>query len=201
MLALSTCGSTSVKRVGIYTGATLAALAAVASRTTICGLQSVSTFMATAGVTYRIAVDEPLHAPGDILLKLSPPPPNDDVADVIAISAATATITGTNVGADLEDGEPAGRAQPRRIVGLVALDGARPARRDDRHLREHVQHHARGLRGHQRRIAPEGRRQRRRVRPAEQRQAAPRSRSQHSPGSARAGPDARSPSRPSPAAA
>ena len=105
-VALSTCGSTSVKRAGVYTGATLATLAAVPTRITICGLQSVTTFTATAGVTYNIAVDAPLHAPGDIVLKLAPPPVNDELADATTLTGATATATGTNVGADTEDGEP-----------------------------------------------------------------------------------------------
>jgi Ca2+-binding RTX toxin-like protein len=105
-VALSTCGSTSVKRVGVYTGSVLGALVAVPSRITTCMLQSVTTFMATAGVTYDLAVDAPLHAPGDILLKLAPPPANDEFADAIALTGTTATATGTNVGADTEDGEP-----------------------------------------------------------------------------------------------
>ena len=105
-VALSTCGSTSVKRVGVYTGATLDTLAAVPSRITICGLQSVTTFTATAGVTYNLAVDAPLHAPGDIVLKLAPPPPNDELAGATHLTGSTATATGTNVGADTEDGEP-----------------------------------------------------------------------------------------------
>jgi Ca2+-binding RTX toxin-like protein len=105
-ITLSTCGSSSVKGIGVYTGADLVSLVAVPARRTVCLLQSVAMFTATAGVTYHIAVDAPLDAPGDILLKLSPPPVNNDFAAASTLSGPLQTVTGTNVGADREPGEP-----------------------------------------------------------------------------------------------
>jgi Ca2+-binding RTX toxin-like protein len=105
---LSTCLSESSKRVGVYTGASLMALVAVPLRTSFCGLQSASTFTALAGTTYHIAVDAPIDAPGDLGLTLAPSPPNNDFANATNLSGNAASVTATNVAADLEADEPVG---------------------------------------------------------------------------------------------
>ena len=63
---------------------------------------------AIAGTTYQIAVDGYSTATGQIALNIVvPPPPNDNFANQIALTGATATTTGTNSGATGEVGEPA----------------------------------------------------------------------------------------------
>jgi hypothetical protein len=67
---------------------------------------------ATAGTTYRIAVDGFSSITGAIQLNIAPPPPpNDNFANRIALTGDTANATGTNRGATGELGEPAQSGQ------------------------------------------------------------------------------------------
>jgi subtilisin family serine protease len=62
----------------------------------------------SAGTTYQIAVDGYQSYTGNINLNITaPPPPNDNFANAIALTGATANSTGSNHGATPEVGEPA----------------------------------------------------------------------------------------------
>ncbi len=79
--AVATCGSGFLTLTGVYTGNAVSALNDVVTGETFCGLGSVVTFSATAGQTYRIAVDGFDGESGDIQLDVdvdvdvTPPPP------------------------------------------------------------------------------------------------------------------------------
>ncbi len=76
------------------------------------GLASLVSLNATAGTTYRIAVDGYSSATGAIQLNIvPPPPPNDNFANRIALTGATANATGSNAGATGEVGESAQSGQ------------------------------------------------------------------------------------------
>jgi hypothetical protein len=63
---------------------------------------------ATAGTTYRIAVDGYSSGTGQIALNIAPlAPPNDNFVNRIALTGDSANSTGTNIGATGEVGEPA----------------------------------------------------------------------------------------------
>jgi hypothetical protein len=71
-------------------------------------LTSLVSLNATAGTTYRIAVDGFNSNTGAIQLNIAPPPPaNDNFANRIALTGATVNATGSNRGATPEVGEPA----------------------------------------------------------------------------------------------
>jgi len=73
------------------------------------GVASLYNLNATAGTTYRIAVDGYSNfSLGSINLNIAPPPPpNDNFANRIALTGETANATGTTIGATGEVGEPA----------------------------------------------------------------------------------------------
>jgi len=67
---------------------------------------------ATAGTTYRIAVDGYSSGTGQIALNIAPlAPPNDNFVNRIALAGDSANSTGTNIGATGEVGEPAQSGQ------------------------------------------------------------------------------------------
>ena len=102
-----TCESAIDTLLAVYTGATVNALTEVASNDNGgCGARSTVTFIATEGTTYLIAVDGKDGATGPITLTWLPVPPNDDFADAEPIFGPTGTVTGTNVAASTEPGEP-----------------------------------------------------------------------------------------------
>jgi hypothetical protein len=71
-------------------------------------LASLVSLNATAGTTYRIAVDGYSSATGAVQLNIAPPPPaNDNFANRIALTGSRANATGSNRGATSEVGEPA----------------------------------------------------------------------------------------------
>jgi subtilisin family serine protease len=75
-------------------------------------LSSLVSLNATGGTIYRIAVDGYLNARGAIQLNIAPPPPdNDNFANAIALTGATANATGLNRGATGEVGEAAQNGQ------------------------------------------------------------------------------------------
>jgi hypothetical protein len=94
---------------GVYTGSRVDALTTIASIGDAYVYGNAVTFLAVQGTTYWIAVDGTNDPPaGNIVLNLTtiPPPANDLFANAILIPGATAQVTGTNVGAMKEIGEP-----------------------------------------------------------------------------------------------
>jgi hypothetical protein len=71
-------------------------------------LASLVSLDATAGTTYRLAVDGYSSGTGQIQLNVAPlAPPTDDFVNRIALTGDSANSTGTNIGATEEVGEPA----------------------------------------------------------------------------------------------
>jgi hypothetical protein len=96
-VALDTCDSDFDTLLAVYTGTGVNALTPVAANDdgAGCGPQSELTFAATAGTTYRIAVDGRDGAAGDILLRLAKvlppsPPANDDFSSPEGLSGREA---------------------------------------------------------------------------------------------------------------
>ncbi len=104
-VAVSTAGSSFDTTLGIYTGSRVNALSAVASSDdeTSSVLTSRGVFMAIAGQTYQISVDGYKGASGQIRLTILA---NNDFANRLAVTGTVITVTGSNVGATLETGEP-----------------------------------------------------------------------------------------------
>ncbi len=107
----STAGSTFDTLLAVYTGGAVATLTEVASNDespNIGDNTSELSFAATAGTTYRIAVDGWNGARGVVQLAFEAvaPPPNDNFADAIALTGAAGSTTGTNRHATGEAGEP-----------------------------------------------------------------------------------------------
>jgi hypothetical protein len=112
---IATAGSSFDTLLGVFKGSSVAALSSVAESDDVSGTDktSVVSFAASAGTTYMIAVDG-YHGPtsgqatGSISLSVSQaaPPANDNFVNAQAISAATGSASGTNVGATKESGEP-----------------------------------------------------------------------------------------------
>jgi hypothetical protein len=109
---LDTCTSSFDTTLAVYTGIALSTLSQVGSDDDSCdtpnGAGSRLSFNATAGTTYRIAVGGYLSANvGTFTLNLIPPPlANDNFANAQTLTGANATVTGTNVNAAKESGEP-----------------------------------------------------------------------------------------------
>ena len=110
-VAFSTAGSNFDTLLGVYTGTAVNALSEIASNDDDVGsLTSRVEFLATAGTTYRVAVDGWAGDVGSVSLSTqftaSAPPANDAFANSIAIPGSGGSDTGTNVGATKESGEP-----------------------------------------------------------------------------------------------
>jgi len=104
---VDTIGSDFDTLLGVYTGSSVSALTAVASDDNGGGnLASRVTFSAVAGTAYQIAVDGCNGASGNITLNVIAPIVNDSFANRIAIDTGGATVSGANVGATKEAGEP-----------------------------------------------------------------------------------------------
>ncbi|HEY5912374.1 MAG TPA: hypothetical protein VJA21_17370 [Verrucomicrobiae bacterium] len=108
---ISTAGSTFNTLLGVYTGSSVSALTEVASNDDDPGQFSGSskvTFDAIANQTYQIAVDGSLGSLGDVQLALTAgiPPPNDMFANSTPITGTNIVLTGSNVLATSEPGEP-----------------------------------------------------------------------------------------------
>jgi len=106
---INTRGSGFDTYLSVFTGSALSTLTLIGADDDGGGsFASMVSLNATAGTTYRIAVDGYGSARGPIALNIGPPPPaNDNFADRIALTGATATTTGTNSGATGELSEPA----------------------------------------------------------------------------------------------
>ncbi|NDC80968.1 MAG: hypothetical protein EB090_06870, partial [Verrucomicrobia bacterium] len=115
-VTMGTAGSAFDTVLAVYTGSSLGALTAVASndnRTT--GVtDSQVTFQAVAGTVYRIAVDGKSGASGNLTITGSLSGVivgNDAFASAIACAGTSFTVTGSNVGATKEVGEPSHAGQ------------------------------------------------------------------------------------------
>ncbi len=102
----------------VFTGSTFGTLATVASNDDTNGtLQSKVTFNATAGTTYRIAVDGFSAAHGPFSLQYAQnSPANDNFATPTAITGATGKQSGTSARSTGEPGEPNHGSIPDRSV-------------------------------------------------------------------------------------
>jgi subtilisin family serine protease len=111
-VTLKTAGSTFDTLLAVYTGTSVSALTTVAQNDdSTTGMTSLLKFNAVAGTVYQIAVDGFGGASGSILLNLSlgpvlPPPANDNFANRIEITGASASVTAQNGAATRETGEP-----------------------------------------------------------------------------------------------
>jgi len=131
---IDTIGSGFDTLLGVYTGSSVSALTLVASNddADMFNIASRVTFSAAAGTAYRIAVDGYGGGSGSITLHALVPASNNNFANRIAIAADGATMTGTNVGATKESGEPnhAGNSGGKsvwwtwtpRVSGSVQID-------------------------------------------------------------------------------
>ena len=109
-VAITTDGSTFDTLLAVYTGGGLANLTLAGENSedddSGAGTTSLVEFDALAGTTYLIAVDGFNASTGTIQLNRvsTEPPHNDDLADRIILQPGT--VSGTNVNATLEPGEP-----------------------------------------------------------------------------------------------
>ncbi|MCS7008929.1 MAG: S8 family serine peptidase, partial [Chthoniobacterales bacterium] len=106
---ISTVGGTFFDSLlAVYTGNNLTSLTHVASNDNYGDFASSRvTINATAGTTYRIAIDAKDGVGGTYKLTIGRPPTNDNFADAIPITGTPPlTITGRNFGATIEPGEP-----------------------------------------------------------------------------------------------
>ena len=106
-VTINTFGSNFDTVLAVYTGSSVANLAPVASNDDFNGSQSQVSFQGTAGISYAIAVAGKANAEGSISLTVDAPvlPANDRFANRINIPNP-ATVTGTNIWATAEAGEP-----------------------------------------------------------------------------------------------
>ena len=136
-VTIATDGSSFDTLLAVYSGSALDALTAVASDDDSGeGPRSLVTFNAVAGTEYRIAVDGKAGATGLVVLRLSlaapkPTPANDAFAARIAItgtpdSTGAVRVSGSNVGATEEAGEPdhAGNPGGRSVWWTWTAPGA-----------------------------------------------------------------------------
>jgi hypothetical protein len=109
-VVLGTCSAPFATLLAVYSGDSLATLQPVASSDDACELSAGSrvTFTATAGFSYRFAVDGVQGASGDFILNLdyATPPSNDDFAAATPLDTFHATMPATNLGAGTEAAEP-----------------------------------------------------------------------------------------------
>lgn len=103
-VTIDTIGSAFDTLLGVYTGTAVSALTAKASNDDSGGAQSKLTFAATAGTTYRIAVDGKAGAAGAVTLRWDQF--NDNLAAARVIGGQSGTATATTVNATRETGEP-----------------------------------------------------------------------------------------------
>ncbi len=105
---ISTKRSSFDTTLGVYTGNAVNALSLIASNEDIApGVnQSLVSFAAVAGTPYRIAVDGFGSAVGTVILNVNPPP-NDDFASNILVTATSGMIAGSTIGASKEANEMA----------------------------------------------------------------------------------------------
>ena len=96
------------KVVAIYTGSSVTNLSRVAAGFNNGPYIANCSFVSAAGTEYLVAVDGYSSGYGTFTLALAetPPPPNDNFADRIALTGTNTSATGSNVSASKEPGEP-----------------------------------------------------------------------------------------------
>ena len=102
----SACYSEFDTLLAVYTGDQVNNLQEVAADDDGCGDQSRLSFITTAGVTYRIAVDGADGATGYFELNWGIAPQNDDFSAAAELSGDTGSVEGDNFYATLEPEEP-----------------------------------------------------------------------------------------------
>jgi hypothetical protein len=107
---LDTCNTEVDTVLAVYTGSAVNSLTPIASDHDSCGFGSIVDLDAVGGTVYRIAVDGFDGARGDFWLaaRKTNPPSNDKFVNAQTISGTNAHVTGTNIDATSEPGEPTG---------------------------------------------------------------------------------------------
>jgi hypothetical protein len=105
-MTVSLCWSGFDTLLAVYTGDQLIDLQAVVSDDDGCDDQSRVTFVTSAGVTYKIAVDGADGSSGFVELEWGLAPPNDDFSAAVDLAGDTGTVAGDNRTATQEVGEP-----------------------------------------------------------------------------------------------
>ncbi len=105
---ITTLNSSFDTTLAVYTGSSVDSLTEIASNDDALGRNSSVTFRAHPNTVYQIAVDGFDGAQGSIVLNwsLGALLPNDDFVTGQVLTGATGSVTGTNVGASRELGEP-----------------------------------------------------------------------------------------------
>ena len=113
---VNTIGSDFDTLLAVYTGSTVDDLTLVAANDDAFDTQSQLLFLAQIGETYHIAVDGYESTTGDIVLKLGTTPDNDNFNSASVVAGGT--VTGGNLAATREGGEPigAGSSEPVNSV-------------------------------------------------------------------------------------
>jgi serine protease AprX len=109
-VTFETAGSALDTLLAVYRGTSVSALTTVAANDDVSSsvFTSRTSFQATAGTTYAIAVDGYKGAAGALRLTWSivVGPENDSFASAIALAGASGVVEGTTLGATKEPGEP-----------------------------------------------------------------------------------------------
>ncbi len=109
---ITTAGSTFDTLLGVYTGGTVSALAAVASNDDDgAATTSRVTFNAVSGTLYRIAIDGKNGAAGSIEIAINPAR-NDHFSNALTISGASGNTSGSTRYSTAEASEPAHAGSP-----------------------------------------------------------------------------------------
>lgn len=101
-VSISTIGSATSARLGVYSGTSLRDLAQKVEPE-----QESLTFLAESGQNYVIMVDSRWGETGDIRLEIKPvePPPNDNFLKATSLSGSMVEVAGSNINATPEPGE------------------------------------------------------------------------------------------------
>lgn len=108
-VTIDTVGSNFNTLLGVYQGAVVGSLTAIASNDDAVGTQSRVSFNATAGQTYRIAIDGFGAVTGSVVLNVAATvvgPANDNFAAANSLTGTSVTVSGNNSTATKETGEP-----------------------------------------------------------------------------------------------
>lgn len=106
---VNTVGSDFDTLLAVYTGSSVSSLTLIAQNDDIVPLtnrQSQLTFNAVSNTTYLIAVDGWAGEVGGVKLNVNPPG-NDAFTNCLSLSGAAGQVTGHNIGASKQPGEPA----------------------------------------------------------------------------------------------
>lgn len=107
---VDTAGSDFDTTLAVYSGNTVGSLTLRAANDDFFGLQSRVQLSVAGGSIYYVAVDGFLNSEGQVLLNYAfdggEPPQNDSFSRRVDLGRGSATVTGTNIGATAEIGEP-----------------------------------------------------------------------------------------------